>query len=143
MTLEAEQRGAVVAEVLSWANPPTPYHHQARIKGAGVDCAQLLIGVFSACGLVPEIETGNYSVDWHMHRNEEMFSGWLARYAKQDEGPLQPGDIALWRFGRTFSHGSIFTGAEFVHAYVGRGVIATRADEDPLDGRLMQHWSFW
>ena len=139
---EAEQRAAVAAEALSWLG--TGYHHHARIKGVGVDCAQLLIGVFSACGLVPAIETGHYPVDWHMHRSEEMFSGWLARYAKLAQDPMRAGDIVLWRFGRTFSHGSIHVGNDLlVHAYVRRGVIVSRIGEEPLDGRAMQHWSMW
>jgi hypothetical protein len=57
----------------------TPYHHHARIKGVGVDCAQLLCGVYEAAGLVPHIETGHYPHDWHLHRGEELFAGWLDR----------------------------------------------------------------
>lgn len=49
------QRQAVVAEAKTWIG--TGFHHEARIKGAGVDCAQLLIAVFSACGFVPEFTT--------------------------------------------------------------------------------------
>lgn len=29
----------------------TPYHHQARVKGHGCDCAQLVIGVGQSCGV--------------------------------------------------------------------------------------------
>lgn len=45
-------REQVVAEALSWLG--TPYHHGARLKGIGVDCAGLLIGVSKALGLKPE-----------------------------------------------------------------------------------------
>lgn len=38
--LELQQRAAVIAEAESWLS--TPYHHEARIKGHGVDCAQIL-----------------------------------------------------------------------------------------------------
>ena len=142
---EAEQRAAVADEALSWIG--TNYHAHSRIKGVGVDCAQLLIGVFSACGLVPKIETGHYPIEWHLHRNEEIFSGWLAKYAILVAGLPRPprlGDIFLFRFGRTFSHGSIYIGeGELVHAYVGRGVILSKFTEEPLDGRASQHWSLW
>lgn len=142
MSIEKEQRVAVVGEALTWLK--TPYHHHARIKGVGVDCAQLLCGVFEAVGLVDPIDTGTYPVDWHMHRNEELFSAWLERYAMPGVGPLRLGDVLLWRFGRTFSHGSIYVGdGLLIHSYIGRGVILSRADEEPLDGRDMQHWSFW
>lgn len=142
MSIEKEQRVAVASEALTWLK--TPYHHHARIKGVGVDCAQLLCGVFEAVGLVEPIATGTYPVDWHMHRNEELFSAWLERYASPGRGPLRLGDVLLWRFGRTFSHGSIYIGdGLLIHSYIGRGVILSRADEEPLDGRDMQHWSFW
>lgn len=138
----AAQRAAVVAEALAWLH--TPYHHHARIRGAGVDCAQLLVAVFGACGLIPAIETGQYPVDWHMHRSEEVFSRWLARYAAPGGGQVAPGDVVLWKFGRTFSHGSIYVGdGAYCHAYLGRGVILSGAAEEPLDGRESQHWSFW
>jgi NlpC/P60 family putative phage cell wall peptidase len=142
--IEAAQREMVAREALSWVG--TPYHHHARIKGVGVDCAQLLCGVFEACALVSPIDPGIYAVDWHLHRNEEMFSAWCARYAKlQAPGtPLKKGDVCLFKFGRTFSHGSIYVGdGVLVHAYIRRGVILSRATEDPLDGRDIQHWSFW
>lgn len=140
--MSAPQRAAVAAEALAWIG--TPYHHHARIKGVGVDCAQLLIAVFAECGLIPRIETGQYPVDWHMHRSEEVFSRWVAQFAHPASGPALPGDVVLWRFGRTFSHGSICVGPGlFVHSYIDRGVILSRATDEPLDGRVLQHWSFW
>ena len=33
----------IVTEARTWVR--TPYHHQARLKGVGVDCAGLVIGV--------------------------------------------------------------------------------------------------
>lgn len=41
-------RQDVVAQARSWLG--TPYQHQARCKGAGVDCAGLIIGVAHALG---------------------------------------------------------------------------------------------
>ena len=41
-------RSDVVAQARSWLG--TPYQHQARCKGAGVDCAGLIIGVAHALG---------------------------------------------------------------------------------------------
>jgi NlpC/P60 family putative phage cell wall peptidase len=144
VSAESEQREAVVAEARTWMH--TPYHHHARIKGVGVDCAQLLCAVFEAVGLVPPVDTGFYAHDWHLHRNEEEFSAWLAKFARlMPPGAIkEAGDVILWRFGRTFSHGSIHVGEGLlIHSYIERGVIASRFDEEPLEGREMQHWSFW
>lgn len=44
-------RAMVVAEARSWLR--TPWQHQARMKGVGVDCAGLIIGVARNLGLVP------------------------------------------------------------------------------------------
>lgn len=141
---ESEQRASVASEALTWLG--TGYHHHGRIKGVGVDCAQLLCAVFEACGLVPHVEPGMYPVDWHLHRSEEMFSAWLAKYARlcAPGEPVQGGDVLLFKFGRTFSHGSICVGDDtVVHAYIKRGVMLSRLSEEPLAGHEIQHWSFW
>jgi NlpC/P60 family putative phage cell wall peptidase len=140
-------RAAVAAEALTWLG--TAYHHHARLKGVGVDCAQLLCAVYAACGLVEPVDTGFYPVDWHLHRSEERFMGWLARYARRcptfpDGERLVPGDVYLFRYGRAFSHGSIAVNdAQVVHAYIGRGVMLNRLNEEPLDGRPVQRWSLF
>jgi len=52
--------------------------------------------------------------------------------------------VVLWKYGRCFSHGSIYVGdGIFVHSYLRLGVIKSRAAEEPLCGRELQHWSFW
>lgn len=144
--MDVAQRAAVVAEALTWIN--TPYHHHARVKGVGVDCAQLLCAVYEACGLVPHIDPGNYAHDWHLHRGEEVFIKWLEKVgAREVRAPLRSalGDVALFKYGRAYSHGSIVvdlhSGFGVVHAYVGRGVIQTRLDEEPLQGRQVSYWS--
>lgn len=142
--IEAVQREDVATEAMSWMG--TPYHHHARIKGVGVDCAQLLCAVYEACALVGPVDPGTYAVDWHLHHSEEKFSGWLAKYARLQApgGVVGLGDVCLFKFGRTFSHGSICVGDGLLaHSYLGRGVILSRFSDEPLDGREMQHWSFW
>jgi NlpC/P60 family putative phage cell wall peptidase len=141
MTLTAADRVRVVAEAHSWANPPTPYHHHARIKGVGVDCAHLLCGVFENCGLLAHVTLPNYPTDWHLHRGEELFLQWLARFAMPAQQP-QAGDVAVFRFGRTFSHGAIMVSPDAcVHAYLHDAVNCTRLNEAPLAGRPVLFWS--
>lgn len=129
---------AIVAEARTWLG--TPYHHHARVKGAGVDCAQILFAVFAAVGLIEHVDFTEYAHDWHLHRGEEQYLSWLARYAVEVEQP-QPGDVAVFRFGRTFSHGGIVAPEGVIHAYIGRGVILSRLNEEPLDGRPVKFWS--
>ena len=142
-------RERVVQEAREWLG--TTYHHHGRIKGVGVDCAQLLCAVFEACSLVPHVDTGFYPVDWHLHRGEELFIKTLAPHAEQlpDSAPRAPGDVFVFRYGRTFSHGAIYVGQDsdgrglLIHSYLGTGVILSGFHEEPLVGRAYQHWSIF
>jgi len=144
----AAQRAAVVRCAQEWLR--TPYHHRGRIKGAGVDCAMLLAEVYAEAGFVAPLAVPHYPPDWHLHRDAERYLGVLLNHAveyvpdftatdhphpdptplrgREREGgalptrPILPADIALWRFGRCFSHGAIVVDWPVViHAYLGRG----------------------
>lgn len=137
-----QQRAMVVAEALTWEN--TPYHSNARLKGIGVDCGQIIAGVYENCGLVDKVETGWYPSDWHLHRSEERYMQWLDKYCVRLPKSVPPklGDIALFRYGRCYSHGAILVAENtLLHAYLGRGVIISRYDEEPLAGRPVLHWT--
>ena len=134
------ERAAVVAEARQWLR--TPYHHMGRVKGAGVDCATLLAEVYARAGVVPTVAIPFYPPDWHLHRDAERYLGFVLEHAceipppsltlplegggkggGEASAPL-PADIALWRFGRCFSHGAIVIEWPLViHAYAGRGCI--------------------
>jgi len=43
-------RGEVIIEARRWLG--TPFMHQARVQGVGVDCAGLIVCVARACGLL-------------------------------------------------------------------------------------------
>ena len=119
MRSESENRAAILAEARSWIG--TPYHPCSRLKGVGVDCAQILIGVYSAVGLVEPFETGHYPRDWMLHRDEERYLEWVQKYAHQVDAP-RPGDIAMFKFGRCVSHGAIVTDwPTLIHAYSREG----------------------
>src|SRR5260370_9302840 len=51
-------RAAVVQEAESWIG--TPFHHAARVKGAGVDCLMLLAEVYQHPGVVAPIDPPFY-----------------------------------------------------------------------------------
>ena len=128
----------VVEEAKSWLG--TPFHHHAMVKGAGVDCAHFLIGVFSNAKMAPVVQTEDYPPDWHFHRDEERLLGYVKRYADQVE-ESRPGDIALFKFGRCVSHAAIVLGWPVViHSYYGQGVVITDATGNELGGRLHSFW---
>jgi NlpC/P60 family putative phage cell wall peptidase len=102
MTTPTQDR--IVAEAQRWIG--TPYRHSADVFGVGVDCAMLLVRVFCDLGLVPAFDPRPYATDWHLHRSEEKYLGGVMRYAVKVDEP-QPGDVALFKFGRCLSHGGI------------------------------------
>jgi len=117
---EGEARKRIVSIAGSWVG--TPYHTGGRVKGrnGGVDCLTVLAEVFTEAGLVPRIEIPFYPHDWHLHRSIERYLDGLLKYTREIPGPPKPGDIALWKFGRCFSHGAIVMSWPLVmHAYVG------------------------
>ena len=141
--VEQAQRAAVVAEAHTWLR--TPYHHMGRINGAGVDCAMLLIEVYSRCGVFPNFDPGYYPPDWHYHRDEEKYLGFVQKLAREVEKP-QPADIALYQFGKVMSHGAIVIDWPLIiHAHIGKGCSLDHGDQDWLvrNERPEAKVSFW
>ena len=133
-------REAVVKEAESWIG--TPFHHAARVKGAGVDCLMLLAEVYEHAGIAGHIEPPFYVPDWHLHRDAERYMEGLLAYARPIDGPPLPGDIALFRFGRTFSHGAIIVEwPRLVHAYWAIGVVWGDATLHPLKDRPVRFFT--
>jgi cell wall-associated NlpC family hydrolase len=116
-----QERQAVVQEARTWLG--TPYHHMARIKKAGVDCAMLLAEVYERAGIIDHLAVEPYSMQWHLHRDDERLIGIVEQYASVTETP-QIGDVVLFRFGRAHSHAGIIVGdgGEIIHAVVDIGV---------------------
>lgn len=135
-------RFAIVAEALTWLE--TPFHHAARLKGFGVDCANLLAAVFGAVGLIPAVALPVYPADWHIHNDEPRFLLELDNYADRlPDGTLpQPGDIAMFQYGRHTAHAAIVTvWPQIIHAWKDVGkVVLSEVDSGPLTARLTGFW---
>jgi cell wall-associated NlpC family hydrolase len=134
------RRAAVITEAISWIG--TPFHHEARIKGAGVDCLMLLAEVYERAGVVDHITVEHYPSDWHLHRDAERYMEGLLRYGHEIEATPLPGDIALFKYGRVFSHGAIVVEwPRVIHAYWTIGVVWGNATLHPLKDREMRFFS--
>jgi cell wall-associated NlpC family hydrolase len=124
---EAKERAAVVAEVRSWIG--TPYHNCADVRGVGVDCGMLLVRVFVDTGICAPFDPRPYPIDWHLHRNEERYLGFIFDRAAAVTAP-QPGDVMVVRYGRCYSHGGVVTNAApltIVHAFFPAGRVLEEA----------------
>lgn len=153
-----QQRQAVVDAARSWLR--TPYHHGASLKGVGVDCARLIDGAFTEAGLIDPIDPGFYTHDWHLHRGEERYLAFIEKYCMRIDADefsvneleekgwtwsIQPGDILMWRLGRTFSHGCIVTEwPNIIHSYLPeRMVVEASVLNTPMAVRPMRVYSYW
>lgn len=143
MSLERDQRAAVICRAREWMR--TPYHHAAMVPGAGVDCAMLLVAVYRDAEVVPEVDIPAYPADWHLHRSEERYIEVLLRHCREVQTP-GIGDIVVFQFGRAYSHGAIVAGwPQIIHAYIGVGCeLVTDATKDGrLMGRPRRFFSPW
>lgn len=114
-----DARSRIVAEARKWLG--TPYHHRGRVLGHGCDCAQLVAASYASAGIIPYIEPQVYPKDWHLHRGEERYITEVEKYLVRvdddersiDDRPrsllCEPGDVLMFRMGRTFSHSAIVT----------------------------------
>lgn len=138
--MSRELRAAVLAEAETWLG--TPFHHEARVKRAGVDCLMFLAEVYERAGVIGHVTVPHYVPDWHMHRNAEKYLDGLATYAREIEGPPQPADVAMFKFGRTFSHGAIVVEWPIIiHSYWHVGVIRFDATKGILADRPVRFFT--
>lgn len=135
-------RDGIVGSAIQWLN--TPYHHQARIKNNGVDCAQLIAAVaVDISG--NSINTPVYSPEWHLHNKEEQLLGILESFGCKQK-PIEEriyGDIITFKFGRVDSHlGIMLPGNEFIHARLDVGKVVINQLSGDWLRRLSRCYNF-
>jgi cell wall-associated NlpC family hydrolase len=143
-------RRAVVDEARSWA--ATPYVHQGRLKGVGVDCGGLVIEVGRAVGVMawspnawaPFAGYGRAPVPTNMRR---AIAAFLNPIGRADVGP---GDVAwiAWRAGLPM-HLAIVTdvgpegGLRIIHALSDRGQGIDHVVEHGLEAEWIDRVHGW
>ena len=140
---EADKRADIVREAETWRR--TPFVNNAMIKGAGVGCGTLLIGVYGALGYpVPDIKTlGYFPLGWSQHTKEEKYLKILLDSGMHEVTEPVTGDVVLFKMGLAFGHsGIIIAWPRIIHAYWNRGVVFDDARNPPL-GQKMKFLSFF
>lgn len=131
---EAKARAAFVNEALTWIG--TPFRDCAAVKGraGAVDCAMLLVRSAVDTGLLAPFDPRPYPPRWHLHRDEERFVDIVTgRLGASEVNSPKVGDVVIWQFGRTFSHGAILINrSEVVHAYWASGCTLVSRIDEPL-----------
>lgn len=130
----------VIAEARTWLG--TRYHHQARIKGVGVDCGGLVFAVGAHLGLFPPSPMDFPKPEQFVGYARLAHNGSLLRACQMvmEEIPAyaaEPGDVILMTFTEDkepqhvgilgdYVHG----GLSLIHSYApARRVVETRLDD--------------
>lgn len=117
------ERSAFVAEARTWLD--TPYRHQGRLKGVGVDCIGLVIGACRELGLF-DLDVGAYPA-----RPDGTLRARIAEHSNAiSYAEAQPGDVLLFHWAGVPTHVGIVTDpGHLIHSYaVNRKVIEHRID---------------
>lgn len=149
--LQAE-RALVVDEARSWLG--TPYVTNQGCKGAGVDCAWILLRVYTTCGLIHVPEPMPYKGALaRLRAGEQFYRQMITRFAVEVVREARPGDIVLFRVPMTsgrqvvvsrVTHGAIVEAwPTVIHAYSPAGkVVRSNLNEDATLARMVEGlWS--
>ena len=136
-------RAEVVMAAYSWDN--TPYHHQAGVKGVGVDCAYLIGKVAEEVGAIKKFHVEPYSVEWHWHSKEEVMCSIVESFGAVQipKTECKPGDILAFKYGRVCSHlGIMVTKDHFIHAHIKVGKVLVNSLSGEFLDRLERVYRF-
>ena len=129
-------RDAVVAEARTWLD--TPFRHQGRLKGVGVDCLGIIVEVGKAIGAVSRsaVNATDYgdatAIDYgHIPKPSRMGDGLRTHLVSISIASAGAGDIVwmAWRTELHPQHLGILTDIGILHAYSG----IKKVVEHPLD----------
>lgn len=137
---------AVVREAREWLG--TPYRHQARLRGVGVDCVGLIVGVGLATGALIGFDDAAFSPFKGYGRlpHPERMGEAMRRFLCQIETP-RPGDIAWieWRSSLPM-HLAILAEADgratMIHATNQIGRVVEHGFVAPWPGMVDSWWRY-
>lgn len=132
-------RDRIVAEGRSWVR--TPYQHQACVKGVGVDCINLLIGVLQRLDVIPfdwwQGEGARFAGYGRTSGADVMLNGMRSHLVEVPVTEAQAGDVVYMNFGDGLHHAGILApyrhgGLSLIHALSTAGEVT--------EHRLDAHW---
>lgn len=135
-------RSAVVREARTWLG--TPFQHQGRLKGQGVDCLGVVSAVGRALGVVDHDEL-DYGAS---PRPRRMGEGLRRHLIEIPICAALPGDVVWMAWRSEPQHLGILTDIGILHAHslVRDGAQEGRCVEHPLDaewrGRIRAAFSY-
>jgi cell wall-associated NlpC family hydrolase len=102
-------RAEIVAEARRLVG--TPYHHQGRLPGVGIDCAGVLVVIGRGLGFVaPDFDINGYA---RRPDGVSLIAHCEANMERIDVADMQPGDVPVFRFDADPQHVGI--AGDYVH----------------------------
>ena len=117
----------------------TPFKHQGRQPGKGLDCVGLIVFVGRSLGLF------DYDFDGYgrLPKRGELQKHILAAgFVPIDSGLTVPGDILLMRFRKLPQHTAIVTDKGMLHAHMRSFAVVEHGIDDYWKQRIMAGYQF-
>ncbi|HEY6021545.1 MAG TPA: NlpC/P60 family protein [Candidatus Paceibacterota bacterium] len=111
----------------------TPFHHQGRLPGVGLDCAGVIVCAAMECGLVIDDVAGYAMVP----SNGLLEQAVIKHCYAIERNDVVSGDILLFRFLREPQHLAIFDDGMLIHAYNSVGRVVENGFDDTWKKRLV------
>jgi NlpC/P60 family putative phage cell wall peptidase len=131
---------AILSAARSWLG--TPWRHQGRLKGIGVDCGGLIIGVGKELGLL-DFDTHAYG---RIPDGQKLRALCAEHLVPNPGSEIAPGDILLMRFTRHPQHLALVgdRGEPFslIHAYADAGICVEHGADPTWRRRIVAAYSF-
>lgn len=123
-------RDVVVATARTYLN--TPFHHQARLKGVGIDCVGLIICTAKELGLVPPtFDVKGYPAVPDGHSFMHLVQKYMVEIDRVD---AQQGDVMVMRYDADPQHMAFLS----PHRHGNLGIIHAASNEGRvIETRLM------
>jgi NlpC/P60 family putative phage cell wall peptidase len=122
-------REEIVAQARTWVG--TPWHHQGRLKHAGVDCIGLIVGVCNELGLLVEDRT-----DYARFPDGRSLEQELSRQLVPAGAPL-PGDVILFSISRLPQHVGFSSPVGLIHAHQGSKTVVETVLSERWKSRIV------
>ena len=116
----------------------TPFHHQGRLPGVGLDCIGLIVVALEATGMrVTDRQDYGRRPDGH------SLAVALAAHGARPVADYRPGDVLLFAFDRRPQHVALMSApGKIIHAYAPAGKVVETFLTAPWKRRLAGAWRF-
>ena len=118
----------------------TPYHHQGRVKKAGIDCCGLIICIAKELGL------SQFDIDGYSRFADGVELSELFYQNCPKAYHLEQGKIAIFRIKKRPQHCGIIAEADsgftLIHAYQSAGKVVEHQVSEWWSDRIVQLFSF-